>query len=127
MAELELPPIESRILFRSEGQEFGVRDLVDAAHFRGEIAEPWRKFLRSVAENEALLRRTSLFQFLSDEHFEKPGAREKRSTRSIPKRAKGGAARQSTSGGGGTQLNKGGTQLNKGGGNLDKGGGTMLS
>ena len=54
MTQFETSAIESRVVFESDGKSFTVRDLVDAAHFRGEIAEPWQKFLRVVAaENRA--------------------------------------------------------------------------
>ena len=54
MAEMGIDAIESRIVFSRGEQTFSVRDLIDAAHFRGEIAAPWKNFLRLLAaENKA--------------------------------------------------------------------------
>jgi hypothetical protein len=49
MTELATSAIESRVVFENGAKSFTVRDLIDAAHFRGEIAEPWRRFLRLIA------------------------------------------------------------------------------
>lgn len=54
MAEVETDAIESRVVFISAGDSFTVRDLIDAAHFRGEVERVWRDLLRCVAaENQA--------------------------------------------------------------------------
>ncbi|MDQ6861113.1 MAG: hypothetical protein M3032_08160 [Verrucomicrobiota bacterium] len=43
---------EERIIFSSGSAEYSVRDVIDAAHFRGELASPWRDHLRRIAAEE---------------------------------------------------------------------------
>lgn len=52
MAEVESRKVESRIVFSSGEDAFTVRDVIDAAHFRGEIEPLWRDLLRIVAAEE---------------------------------------------------------------------------
>lgn len=42
-------PGDARILFSSGAQDFSVADIVAAAHFRGELEEPWVQFRRDLA------------------------------------------------------------------------------
>ena len=54
MAEANQDAVESRVVFSSGDCNFSVRDVIDAAHFRGEVAALWKNFLREVAaENKA--------------------------------------------------------------------------
>ena len=54
MAEVGTDAIEGRVVFVSGDHSFSVRDLIDAAHFRGEVESVWRDLLRFVAaENQA--------------------------------------------------------------------------
>ncbi len=52
MADVETKGVESRVVFSSGEDAFTVRDLIDAAHFRGEVAPLWRDLLRLVAAEE---------------------------------------------------------------------------
>ena len=46
---------DSRELFRVGGISYAVRDVIDAAFFRGDLIPPWREFLRKLAcERQAL-------------------------------------------------------------------------
>ncbi|MBA3832174.1 MAG: hypothetical protein H0X34_09830 [Chthoniobacterales bacterium] len=49
MADVETDAIESRIIFVRGDDSSSVRDLIDAAHFRGEVEPIWRDLLRLVA------------------------------------------------------------------------------
>ena len=49
MAQVETDAIENRVVFVSVEDSFTVRDLIDAAHFRGEVEPVWRDLLRLVA------------------------------------------------------------------------------
>lgn len=52
MAEVETKGIENRVVLSSGEEAYTVRDLIDAAHFRGEVTPPWRDLLRLVAAEE---------------------------------------------------------------------------
>ncbi len=52
MAEVETKGVESRVVFSGGEDAWTVRDLIDAAHFRGEVAPLWRDLLRLVAAEE---------------------------------------------------------------------------
>ncbi|HEY1771030.1 MAG TPA: hypothetical protein VGG02_12330 [Chthoniobacterales bacterium] len=52
MDDLATDTIESRIVFSTEKHPFSVRDLIDAAQFRGEVEPLWRDFLRLVAAED---------------------------------------------------------------------------
>ena len=52
MADVETKGVESRVVFSSGEDAFTVRDLIDAAHFRGEVTPFWRDLLRLVAAGE---------------------------------------------------------------------------
>ncbi|MFL6568551.1 MAG: hypothetical protein ACJ8LI_05245 [Chthoniobacterales bacterium] len=43
---------EDRVVFTCGPNGFSVRDIIDAAHFRGEIDRPWRDFLRRAAAEQ---------------------------------------------------------------------------
>jgi hypothetical protein len=43
---------QERIVFACAGTEYAVRDVIDAAHFRGEIDRPWRELLRRIGAEE---------------------------------------------------------------------------
>lgn len=49
MAEVETNAIDSRVVFSSGEDAFRVRDLIDAAHVRGEVTPLWRELLHLVA------------------------------------------------------------------------------
>lgn len=49
MAGVEADVIESRVVFISEDHSFTVRDVIDSAHFRGELQLLWENLLRLVA------------------------------------------------------------------------------
>src|SRR5450432_850779 len=54
MAEIETDAIENRVVFSTRDHPFTARDLIDAAHVRGEVEPVWRELLRCVAaENKA--------------------------------------------------------------------------
>ena len=54
MPDLQTNAIESKVVFASGGDSFTVRDLIDAAHFRGELQTIWKNLLRLVeAEKKA--------------------------------------------------------------------------
>ncbi|MBA3960964.1 MAG: hypothetical protein H0X40_03560 [Chthoniobacterales bacterium] len=52
MAEANQDAVESRVVFGSGDRNFSVRDVIDAAHFRGEVAASWKNFLREIAVEE---------------------------------------------------------------------------
>lgn len=52
MSEPATAAPESRVVFSSGEETYRVRDLIDAAHFRGEAAPLWRELLRLVAAEE---------------------------------------------------------------------------
>lgn len=43
---------EDRVVFTCGSIGYSVRDIIDAAHFRGEIERPWRDYLRRVAAEQ---------------------------------------------------------------------------
>jgi hypothetical protein len=49
MSDTETPAIESKVVFLCGERPFTVRDLLDAAHFRGELEPAWKDLLRLVA------------------------------------------------------------------------------
>ncbi len=54
MAPAGVNAVDDRVVFESHDRSFSVRDLIDAAYFRGEMAPVWTDFLRLVAvENQA--------------------------------------------------------------------------
>jgi hypothetical protein len=49
MSETQAPLIDSKVIFLCGDRTFCVRDMVDAAHFRGELEPEWKNLLRHVA------------------------------------------------------------------------------
>ena len=49
MSDTETLPIDSKVIFLCEDRSFTVRDVIDAAHFRGELEPAWKDLLRLVA------------------------------------------------------------------------------
>ncbi|HXA09508.1 MAG TPA: hypothetical protein VNW28_05965 [Chthoniobacterales bacterium] len=49
MPETQTTPIEKKIIFTCGDRDFSVRDVIDAAHFRGELEAEWTNLLRCVA------------------------------------------------------------------------------
>jgi hypothetical protein len=49
MSDASTAPLESKVVFLCAGFEYTLRDLIDAAHFRGEVESVWTKLLRLVA------------------------------------------------------------------------------
>ena len=49
MSDTETLPVDSKVVFLCGERPFTVRDLLDAAHFRGELEPAWKKLLRLVA------------------------------------------------------------------------------
>jgi hypothetical protein len=49
MSDASTAALESKVVFLCAGRPYTVRDVIDAAHFRGEIEPVWREVLRLVA------------------------------------------------------------------------------
>jgi hypothetical protein len=49
MPETQTPAIDRKVIFACGERAFDVRDMIDAAHFRGELESAWQDFLRLVA------------------------------------------------------------------------------
>jgi hypothetical protein len=49
MSDTQATLIDAKVIFVCGHREFSVRDLIDAAHFRGELEPAWEKLLRRVA------------------------------------------------------------------------------
>jgi hypothetical protein len=49
MSDASPAPLESKVVFICADREYTVRDLIDAAHFRGEVEPVWTNLLRLVA------------------------------------------------------------------------------
>ena len=47
--DTEIAPIDSKVVFVCEGRSFTGRDVMDAAHFRGEVEPEWNNLLRLLA------------------------------------------------------------------------------
>ncbi len=68
MASTALAQKEDRVVFTSEATPYSVRDVIDAAHFRGELEPHWQKLLVSVeAENRGKAAEAELDQAAVDE------------------------------------------------------------
>jgi hypothetical protein len=49
MPETQTTPIEKKVIFTCGDRDFSVHDVIDAAHFRGELEAEWNNLLRCVA------------------------------------------------------------------------------
>ena len=49
MSDSRTTAIDDKVIFVCEKRPFTGRDVIDAAHFRGELAAPWRNLLRLLA------------------------------------------------------------------------------
>ncbi len=52
MSQLVAEPLAARVIFTSAGDPCSVRDVIDTAHFRGEVEPLWRDLLRVLAAEE---------------------------------------------------------------------------
>ena len=49
MSETQVTVSANKVVFLCEGRPFDFRDVIDAAHFRGELDPLWKEFLHLIA------------------------------------------------------------------------------